>query len=86
MIQYNSQFGLPFNIIWSKVFQYNVQFGLSFHIFILYSYSVIRVVVCILIILLVYIVGITVLYRELLCDFCLWSVLLFQRLNNCTVL
>ena len=35
----------------------------------------IRVVVCILIILLIDIVGITVLYRELLCDFWLWSVL-----------
>ena len=32
MFQYNSQFGLPFNVIQSKMFQYNVQYGLLFNI------------------------------------------------------
>ena len=32
MFQYNSLFGLPFNIIQSKLFQCNIQFGLPFNI------------------------------------------------------
>ena len=40
MFQHNSQFGFPFNIVYSKMFQYNVQFGLPFNIIYLQAVNI----------------------------------------------